>query len=119
MLYNSTTVILFLVLFVPYLSAQSDQKCRRDFDLLKTPISEQANEFFPGSTFFLKKSYLEDLASGAFETKLSGLKHYEYLRPASRKELRQMEVEDSQIEKVFSDGNVYNLTSTSPSFHFF
>ena len=60
-----------------------------------------------GENVFLRKEYLEAVQRGIFDQQSSSTVHYEFLRPATRKELKTGEVKDFVREKVGKDGNVY------------
>ncbi|MEM7657065.1 MAG: hypothetical protein AAF399_13105 [Bacteroidota bacterium] len=72
-----------------------------------------------GETVYLRKEYLEAVQRGTFDRQSSSTVHYEFLRPATRKELKTGEVKDFVREKVGQDGNIYIAKESEPSAHFF
>lgn len=111
-------VISFLAISLSLLG-QQDPACLRTYDLLKTPTLTKPSDLNSGSVVFLSRTYLDALRRGVFATEPSGLKHYEYLRPASRDELRDGLSAEAEDQIIAGDGNVYHEVRTVPGVHFF
>lgn len=114
-----TASALFLYLICASLFAQNGAPCSRDYSLLSYSINLDLGELTPDQELFLSDAYLEKHASGEFEKKPSETKYFEYLRPASKKEIKQGIENGGKFETLFGDGNVYGLNFLPPHFHFF
>ena len=119
MIVKSTLIALCISLFALISSAQDYAQCERDYSLLQQSVETLPEEILPGKELFLSQFYLESIESGYFKDTPSGMRHWTYIRPASRKELKDMTVNDNSSEKVGKDGNVYGLSITPPGVHFF
>ncbi|TAE47842.1 MAG: hypothetical protein EAZ89_16795 [Bacteroidetes bacterium] len=72
-----------------------------------------------GTKVYFRPEYLRMLALNAFDNKPSGLLEYQYVRPASRQEIKSGEVADHPKEIVGEDGNIYVSLPAPSSAHFF
>lgn len=99
--------------------AQIVSDCLRDYSLLQQVIQTNSFDIKAGDDLFLSKTYLQALEEGDYDRAPSGMKHWEYVRPASRKELKDGIVAENAEEKVGSDGNIYIVRTTPSSVHFF
>lgn len=98
--------------------AQDLSACKIDYEPIKSPIVPKPIYLEDGNELKLSAQYLADLRAGVFEKRPSGVSHYVYLRPANRKELRSDPV-DSQYEFVNEQGDVFGLTPSKGSAHFY
>ena len=115
--------ISFLLLFLLCFSlgvVQSQTSCQRSFELLKTPVSTAVEDLTIGSVLFLSDSYLSKLRAGTYDAEESGLRHFAYIRPATRSELKEgLDKLASETEMLGPDGNVYRQVETRSGTHFF
>ncbi|MEL6670711.1 MAG: hypothetical protein AAFR61_00915 [Bacteroidota bacterium] len=119
MMRNTLFTALFCIILMGSLSAQYSTRCARDFTLLKASVETVADDLKEGQILYLSQVYLQRLESGHFRRENSGMKHFDYVRPASRKEAKTQTVDQTKVEKVLADGNVYGLKVTPPDVHFF
>ncbi|MDP5169712.1 MAG: hypothetical protein NWR72_05665 [Bacteroidia bacterium] len=107
-------------LITPTIFGQNQQACLRTYDLLKTTTLTSPGDLTPGAVVFLSRSYLESLQSGVFLREPSGLRHFDYLRPGTREEIRDGLSSEAAANGVLGpDGNVYSEVQTPPGWHFF
>ncbi|MEZ4850426.1 MAG: hypothetical protein R3B93_17815 [Bacteroidia bacterium] len=112
-----TLVALIFSLFALITTAQDYQQCERDYSNLQQAVKTLPEEVVPGSEIFLSEAYLQSIEDGYFKGIPSGMKHWNYVRPASRKELRNEN--ESSSELMGNDGNIYGLITTPSNVHFF
>ena len=70
---------------------------------LHTPLSVEEEKVAVGQTLYLSQAYLHNLESSKYQTIPTGIIHYVYVRPASRKERKTRKVEGSHREVVGID----------------
>ncbi|MEZ4772664.1 MAG: hypothetical protein R3D00_05720 [Bacteroidia bacterium] len=118
---TKTTIFLSLLLFFTAATteAQEFSECERDYSLLQETTQPSTDEIQVGAEIYLSRTYLQAVEEGYFDRSPSGMKHWIYVRPASRKELKEPEVAEGMIEKVATDGNIYTPDRTPSSVHFF
>jgi hypothetical protein len=104
---------------LPQAQAQGLQSCKRDYSALRQPSYTQTEDIQAGSVLYLSPTYLEALDTGRFGSDSAGIMIYEYVRPASRQEIRSGKVEDHPREIVAEDGNIYFPRKVAPDVHFF
>ncbi len=102
------------------LVAQNPEACLRTYELLKSPTLTQLEELVPGTIVYLSVPYVEALRAGVFDREVSGIRHYEYLRPGTREELREgLGLQAAEVQVLAADGNVYKEVQAKPGQHFF
>ena len=112
-------VLVFLLASAVSLSAQEIKDCLRDYSLLQQQSRTQWEDLVPGTSLYLNEGYLRKLKYGAFDELGSSIAYFEYVRPATRKEIRLGKVEDFRLEAVGVDGNVYVAKQARGGDHFF
>lgn len=114
-----TASTLFLYLICATIFAQDGDPCSRDYSLLSYSIQLDLGELNVGQELYLSNDYLERHSSGEFDQKPSETKYFEYLRPGSKKEIKQGIEDGGPYEVLFGDDNIYGLSFLPPHFHFF
>lgn len=114
------TVLLALTLYCfPYQNhAQDIKACRIDYRPVQQALKPQSFQLAKGDLLSLSAQYLADVRSGRFSKKPSGMSHYVYLRPGSRKEIKD-EMVDHRFERLSPTGDIFGIQTTAPSDHFF
>lgn len=116
---------ILLLFFTPLLLssgifAQSGNTCLRTYEILKTQTATSPEDLVPGAIVFLSQAYLDQLKTGVYSREASGLRHYDYIRPGTREEIREgLNDLASENEILGPDGNVYKASQTTPGIHFF
>lgn len=96
---------------------QGFEDCEIDHRLLKQTILPGIIHADTGAFFYLDPDFLrKEDHPDLFGTVAA---HYEYLRPASRKERRQDTIKALTVARVMNDGNVYRAIPPNPSTGFF
>ncbi|MDX2245404.1 MAG: hypothetical protein SF052_01405 [Bacteroidia bacterium] len=118
---TKSTFLLSLLLMATAATAPAQEfpDCERDYSLLQESTQPSPNEIREGAEVYLSRTYLQAVEEGYFDRSPSGLQHWIYVRPASRKELKEPEIPEGVIEKIAKDGNVYTPSRTPSSVHFF
>ncbi len=98
---------------------QSIDDCKLVYGELKEVVNMSADDMQVGTYVYLSASYLRDLAQGKFKQVPSGLIYYDYVRPASKEELKTNTIEGSTREVIGRDHNVYVRSVPQAAFHFF
>jgi len=114
---TASSLFLCLIFFTTH--AQKGETCSRDYSLLSYTIDTELGNLQVDQEIYLSNAYLEALASGKYDQSPAETKYFEYLRPASKKEMKQGIEEGEKYELVFGDGNVYGLNFLPSHFHFF
>ncbi|MEM6802324.1 MAG: hypothetical protein AAF696_13025 [Bacteroidota bacterium] len=114
---TASSLFLYLVCLTTY--AQRESSCLRDFSLLSYQINTELGQVEVEQTLYLRDAYLNKLALGEYSQQTSETKYYEYLRPASKKEMKHGIEDAKEYERVFGDGNIYGLSFLPSHFHFF
>lgn len=117
---NTSKLLLILLVILPStcLFAQDLKPCKIDYSPVKSPLIPKPLFLEEGNELKLSAQYLADMRAGVYSTRPSGISHFVYLRPASRKELKEL-APSTQYEIVNEEGDVFGLTSTPGSNHFF
>ncbi|MEO0898180.1 MAG: hypothetical protein AAFY71_17345 [Bacteroidota bacterium] len=111
--------IILLSLFTTLVcEAQYIEPCRKSFSKVNTATVLETKQVNAGNTLYLSSSYLSSLEKGEFEGVPSGLIYHQYVRPASKKELKG-EFEGESEEVLADDGNIYIPFIGESSTHFF
>ncbi|MEM7371686.1 MAG: hypothetical protein AAF587_23930 [Bacteroidota bacterium] len=98
---------------------QNLDECERDYSLLQRKVRTHWDDLHHGANFFLSQEYIQTIRQGVYDYSNSQLIFFDYLRPATRQELRQGKVEEFQREAVGVDGNIYVAKRASGKVHFF
>lgn len=109
-----------LLLFAAYptmLPAQDLTPCEIDLLLLKTPIRTDFSRAEPGKVYYLSPDFVQ--SHDQVDLFGSVAAYYEYLRPATRRELRQDTIKAVTIARILNDGNVYKQVSIEQTTGFF
>lgn len=115
---NSILLLISVCLFPVSIWAQSP--CQRTYEVLKTRTTTTIEDLSIGSVLFLSDEYLMNLRTGEYSAEESGLRHFEYIRPGTRSELRDgLNELASESEIMGPDGNVYRQVMTKAGTHFF
>lgn len=117
--YGINLLILTVFLCASMAYSQDLEDCQRDYSLLQERIRTHWNDLRHGTTLFLSEDYLQTIIQGKYEYERSLLVYYEYVRPATRQELRQGKVEEFKREAVGKDGNIYVAKQANGGSHFF
>ncbi|MEL7531322.1 MAG: hypothetical protein AAFN10_08450 [Bacteroidota bacterium] len=114
------TVLLALALYCLTFSsyAQDLQACRIDYSPVQQALKPQAFQLEKGDHLTLSAQYLADVRAGHYTNKPSGMSHYVYLRPGSRKEIKESTV-DHRFERMSATGDIFGIQTTASSDHFF
>ncbi|MFK7925586.1 MAG: hypothetical protein AB8H47_26780 [Bacteroidia bacterium] len=114
------TVLLALALYCLPLShyAQDPNACRIDYKPVQQALKPQSFQLEKGDHLTLSAQYLADVRAGHYDKKPSGMSHFVYLRPGSRKELKESTV-DHRFERMSPTGDIFGIQTTSASDHFF
>ncbi|MEZ4827863.1 MAG: hypothetical protein R3C61_16490 [Bacteroidia bacterium] len=120
-MFTKSTIFLSLLFFIAVLPmpAQVSRDCERDYSPLRTTAQPTPEEIQAGAEVYLSRAYLQAVEEGYFDRSPSGMQHWVYVRPASRKELKESPIPANIPEKVAKDGNIYTLSRTPSSIHFF
>ncbi|MEL6697884.1 MAG: hypothetical protein AAFP89_16700 [Bacteroidota bacterium] len=114
------TLITGLIGLMGISHAQDLDSCKWNISHLHTPLSvEEEEEIAVGQTLYLSQAYLHHLENSKYQTIPTGIIHYVYVRPASRKERKTRKVEGSHREVVGIDGNIYVPKIPISQQHFF
>lgn len=118
---RKATLLFLIPLFLSSgIFAQTGNPCLRTYEILKTQTATSPEDLVPGAIVFLSQSYLDQLKTGVYSRDASGLRHYDYIRPGTREEIREgLNELASENEILGPDGNVYKATQTAAGVHFF
>ncbi|MCI4666856.1 MAG: hypothetical protein MRZ79_01755 [Bacteroidia bacterium] len=111
--------LLLVSLTTAILQAQHIEDCAYNYEALKKAVYLEPDQVSPDKAIFLSESYVKALKEGVYGTQASNLIYYEYVRPASKKELKTQKIENPGREKIASDGKIYIPKSLSGHYHFF
>ena len=98
---------------------QNFSACKGDYSLLQREQLSNFLELEVGEKVYLRQAYLQAVQDRVFDRLQSGTVHFSYLRPATRKELKEGEIKESTRERVGKDGNIYVAKESTPSSHLF
>jgi hypothetical protein len=99
-------------------TAQENKACEIDYSPVQIAITPKPVYLSPGNELTLSAQYLAALRAGTYDDSPSGMSHFVYLRPASRKELK-ADAFSPEYEIVTQENDVFGLTPTLGSNHFF
>lgn len=110
-----------LLLLLPVFAfPQPSAPCELSITLFQQLSVTQPEELKPGAVVYISGSYLRSLQTGVYARQSSSMRHYEYLRPGTREELRDgLNEAGCETCVLGPDGNVYRQTPTPPGVHFF
>lgn len=111
--------LLLVFLTTELLHAQHIGDCAFNYKALQKSVYLEPEHVSSDKAVYLSANYIEKLKAGAYRAQNSGLIYYEYVRPASKKELKSQEIENPGREKIASDGKIYVPRTSSGQFHFF
>ena len=97
------TLIIGLIGLMGIRQTQDLDSCKWNISHLHTPLSVEEEKVAVGQTLYLSQAYLHNLESSKYQTIPTGIIHYVYVRPASRKERKTRKVEGSHREVVGID----------------
>lgn len=98
---------------------QDISACLVDLTSLWGELIPETGNIQPGQEVYLNQRYLMRLEQGYYQAPSGEIRCYEYVRPASRKELRKGRIQGSREEVIASDGNIYAPRLISSEVHFF
>lgn len=111
-----------LLVFLSYWQwgvGQNVADCELSYARLQATVEVDEAQIRPGKQVQLSDIYLQKLSDGTYAQVQGELRHYEYVRPATKKEIRKGKVNGSTKEKVGRDGNIYVDVPLAPDVHFF
>lgn len=108
-----------LSVFPVAILAQDVSSCQVELGLLTKELAPTLDDFQAGATVYLNDDYLASLPKDIYAGPLGEIRCFEYVRPASRKELRKGRIVGSRQEIIGPDKNVYGPRLVSSYAHFF
>lgn len=100
--------------------SQTPAPCDLSISLFQQASVTLPEELKPGAVVYISNAYLKSLEAGVYARQSSSMRHYDYLRPGTREELRDgLNEAGCETCVLGPDGNVYRLTPTAPGTHFF
>lgn len=111
--------LLLVSLATEWLHAQHIEDCAFDYNALKKSVYLEPEHVRADKAIYLSATYIQKLRDRSYHAQASGLIYYEYVRPASKKELKTKEIENPNREQIGSDGNIYVPKASSGHYHFF
>jgi hypothetical protein len=101
------------------LIGQQVTTCEYDYQRLKATVEVDGTTIQPGVEVRLCQTYLDKLNDRTYAQVSSDVRYYQYVRPASRKELRKGKVKGSAKEQIGRDENIYIDIPLAADAHFF
>jgi len=110
---------LLLSLTTELLQAQHIEDCQVDYSKLKKSAFLELANVGPDKVLYLSANYVRGLREGKPTYEAAKMMFYEYVRPASKKEIKTGEIENETRELIGLDNNIYAPQISSQAQHFF
>jgi hypothetical protein len=102
-----------------WVMGQQVADCELSYARLRASIEVDETQIRPGKQVQLSDLYLQRLSEGTYAQVQGELRYYEYVRPATKKEIRKGKVKGSAKEKMGRNGNIYVDVPLASDIHFF